>query len=579
MTTAWRTWIIFGLAVGVTVAAIGWISGLALLLDRAEASASQEAAEQENLRLALWRMESLLAPLIPRESARPYFFYRAFYPAGSGHTCISQGGDTCKQLVPSPLLARMPEDVSLHFQIDPDGNISSPQVPPTEPPPLAGCWTPTDRQDLATARLLQLGSTLDRDRLLTLLPGRPSAVAEASTKILPVAKGPLRQVLLKSNNLEARRHRRSQQAVNFTNLSPTDLAPDVWEGPLEPFWSDDLLLLGRQVSVGGRLYVQGCWLDWPAIRRDLLASTADLLPGADLRPAEGGPNTGDELVLAALPIRLLPGPVANEPEVAASPLRLALAAAWVSVGVAVAAVAALLRGAMALSARRGAFVSAVTHELRTPLTTFQLYTEMLAKDMITDVEQRRTYLSRLHREALRLGHLVENVLGFARLEGGVGTRREPIRVDALLEGVAGRSEERAAESGMELVREGTPECTARSVRADTRAVEQILFNLVDNACKYAAGAEDSRIHVRACVQGKRVALHVRDHGPGVPPEVAKRLFQPFCKSDRDAADSAPGVGLGLAFSRQLAREMGGDLRWCPLEVGAGTSFELSLPTA
>ena len=94
-----------------------------------------------------------------------------------------------------------------------------------------------------------------------------------------------------------------------------------------------------------------------------------------------------------------------------------------------------------------------------------------------------------------------------------------------------------------------------TVRANASAVEQILFNLVDNACKYAASADDKRIHVRLR-QGDGVRGDSReDHGPGVrrPP---RRLFRSFSKSAREAAHSAPGIGLGLALSRRLAREHG-----------------------
>jgi len=104
------------------------------------------------------------------------------------------------------------------------------------------------------------------------------------------------------------------------------------------------------------------------------------------------------------------------------------------------------------------------------------------------------------------------------------------------------------------------------VRADPAAVEQILFNLVDNACKYAGASGDRRIHLEAARRGGRALLRVRDHGPGVNADVAGRMFRPFSRSAAEAAGSAPGVGLGLALSRRLARDMGGELR---LEAGHG----------
>lgn len=97
---------------------------------------------------------------------------------------------------------------------------------------------------------------------------------------------------------------------------------------------------------------------------------------------------------------------------------MSLLIAWACVLLGAAAVVLLLRGAVTLSERRGAFVSAVTHELRTPLTTFRLYAEMLAEGMVADENKRAGYFSRLREQADRLSHLVENVLAYARLARG-----------------------------------------------------------------------------------------------------------------------------------------------------------------
>src|SRR5262249_55769589 len=141
-------------------------------------------------------------------------------------------------------------------------------------------------------------------------------------------------------------------------------------------------------------FLQGCWLDWSAIRMELLANVSDLLPNAHLEPV----RTADEAPtrrLAALPARLVIGPELAVAEPAWSPVRLSLWIAWTCLTVAAGAVALLLGGALALSQRRGTFVSAVTHELRTPLTTFRLYTEMLSEGMVCDPEARSSYLRTL----------------------------------------------------------------------------------------------------------------------------------------------------------------------------------------
>jgi signal transduction histidine kinase len=114
------------------------------------------------------------------------------------------------------------------------------------------------------------------------------------------------------------------------------------------------------------------------------------------------------------------------------------------------------------------------------------------------------------------------------------------------------------------------------VLADPTAVEQILFNLVDNACKYAVDASDKSIYLRVGSSDSAVLFEVADHGPGVPADQQRKLFRPFSKSAQQAAHSAPGVGLGLALSRRLARSIGGELTYQATD-GQGAVFLLSLP--
>ena len=250
---------------------------------------------------------------------------------------------------------------------------------------------------------------------------------------------------------------------------------------------------------------------------------------------------------------------------------------------------ALLFGAIRLGERRGAFVSAVTHELRTPLTTFQLYTDLLSDggaDMAP--EKRQKYVETLRGEAGRLSHLVENVLAYAQLERAPARRQsEKISLGNILERARDRLEHRANEAGMAVVFDMLSPVARREVDIDVSAVEQILFNLVDNACKYARNPPSgetennlAEIQLSAVTDERgRPALRVADNGPGIRPAEAKRLFRPFEKSADQAAHSAPGVGLGLALCRRLARSLGGDLMLEPStsESGGGASFLLALP--
>ena len=119
---------------------------------------------------------------------------------------------------------------------------------------------------------------------------------------------------------------------------------------------------------------------------------------------------------------------------------------------------------------------------------------------------------------------------------------------------------------------------AATVLANRSAVEQVLFNLVDNACKYAGAAADKRIHLGVGSRGRLASIRVADHGPGLSAAMRRRLFRSFSKTAEEAATSAPGIGLGLALSRRLARDMQGDLR-LDENVAEGARFVLTSPWA
>ncbi|MGH7201245.1 MAG: sensor histidine kinase, partial [Planctomycetaceae bacterium] len=350
----------------------------------------------------------------------------------------------------------------------------------------------------------------------------------------------------------------------------------VEQGVMQAVWIDEALILARRTVIDDHQYLQGCVLEWRAIADALTAEVRDLLPQARLLPARDAAAAAP-LRLASLPLMLAPGRAPHTPIPLVTPLRLSLLLAWIGLAVAALAVAALLMAAMRLSDRRGDFVSAVTHELRTPLTTFRMYTEMLAEGMVQDEQKRAGYLQTLRVEADRLGHLVENVLSYARLERNtVRAEQEEIALDDLLARVEDPLRQRAERAGMSLCIERPDESIV--LRADRAAVERILFNLIDNACKYAADAEDRRIHLAVARDGRRVAFRVRDHGRGISRREARRLFRPFSKSAQQAAHSAPGIGLGLALCRRLARSMHGDLR-IDHAVTDGACFTLTLPAA
>jgi len=662
----WQIWLTYLASLAVVVAGVGWLSVRALEADRAEASARQQAEVEEKTRLALWRMDSNKAPLIFDANARAYFAYMTVYPAERAYGRTFNGKTPSESpMLLSSLAAPVDPEVLVHFQFDPEGRLTSPQVPSgrvreqTVPRFLS-----LEQVDQAERHLNRLRGIAQVETLLAELPPveapptqlqlqiaagntavplsqapAPPTVQSNSSRAAsrndaqqsvpqgdyysgaanagygiqqqaggPQSRQPQAQQLNAEPNDPAREQRargdsefqaRSQYVANSLNTSalrsgnynsdlsqlivPDDIAApsaaaEVRASRMAPRWVENELILARRVSVNGRQYVQGCLLDWPLIRKNLLADIADLLPEADLVPFNGVPENGLSRLMASLPVRLLPGDMPTVATEGLSPTHQSLIITWASMLAGALAVAVLLQGVMTLSERRASFVSAVTHELRTPLTTFRMYAEMLSEGMITDDESRRRYLNTLRVEADRLTHLVENVLAYARLErGGAGGRIAPVTVGAILH-QADRLADRAGQVGLELLIEADEKTLAATAMADASAIEQILFNLVDNACKYATPADNRALHLEVDLDSRNVRFRVRDHGPGIPLDRRALLFQPFRKSADDAARSAPGVGLGLALSRRLARQMNGELRY-EQNGEPGACFVLTLPRA
>ncbi|MBW2703636.1 MAG: HAMP domain-containing histidine kinase [Deltaproteobacteria bacterium] len=568
MNRARASWLAFGLF---SLILLGSIAGISLALLRAEqarAKAQQQAALEENVRLALWRMDSALAPLVAQEDAR-------------------SPRDYLTSDVASPL-------IYMHFEMDKSGGLSSP------------------RQAAAKRdRLRELQARLDRQvveqQLEPMPPGQPVKMASVQLPKQPVKVASVQlsgqqilnqQQVLNRQEYQAR-NRATQQVVQMANMyNPSrpsktkgpkkikgpkikDLVPDE-TGSMRALWSGGELLLLRRARLQGLPRIQGCWLDWSRLRRDLLDEVKDLLPRAELVPRRGEANPEQQRTLVALPLDLLPGALLPQNASAWSPAFLTLLLAWLGVLGALVATAILLHGILALSERRAAFVSAVTHELRTPLTTFRLYAEMLAEGMVQEPEQLRHYHRTLLAEAERLDHLVHNVLGYARLEQSRdGVRREDLVLGDLVQRIRPRLEHRLEQVGMRLLLE--PESSGaiwRSpLRSDPEAIERILFNLVDNAAKYASAAEDKDVRLWAGLSpdGRTLMIDCLDAGPGLGQVSKTNLFRPFTRSAEQAAGKAPGVGLGLALSRRLARRLGGDLTHEPGK-DRGTSFRLSLPS-
>jgi signal transduction histidine kinase len=591
----------FAVSALVVFGALARITTMTLALERSEAAARERATHEENVRIALWRLDATLTELIALENTRPAARFRsAAEPVG---------------LLPNLVRARFEIGPDHRLRADPPlsapawvAGLAVPEQPPRQaPPPIPQVRRPevavrqaplaqvpqtppaqTPVQETQESPLLdpeQLARKPDAPALEKIPTARdPWAVLQSTPGVLTdrINVGGNESGQQSTYSQEAlntisfqRRQELGRQATLVRPVSPP--AGTEVESAFEARWLGGDLVLLRRVRRGDARLLQGTWLDWPALRSSLLAQVAAVAPASGLEPVGERDGADPGRRLALLPARLVPGPMLETEPQDWTPVRLSLAAAWVAALLGLVGVGALLKGAVALSQRRADFVSAVTHELRTPLTTFRLYTGMLREGIVPAGEQ-PSYLATLESEADRLGRLVENVLTFSRLERrAAATRIESLPLADLLERIVPRLAGRAAQAGLTLRMEISPELSARRVLVDAASVEQILLNLVDNACKYAPNPAQPALSLSAASRGRRVILRLRDHGPGIEPRERRRIFRSFHRSAARAAGSAPGVGLGLALSRRLARQMGGDLRLAGSEEGA--SFEVWLKAA
>ncbi len=368
---------------------------------------------------------------------------------------------------------------------------------------------------------------------------------------------------------------------NFANPSVGTPSAPPRVSPFLGVWlvADDverLCFVRRFRAAGEAEVLHAVWVDGDLFRADLAARVADVFPAARFEPYREDPEApdlaGDRL--ASAPVRLLPGPsgvVAVEGS--SGGLVAGLVGAWIAVFGAMVGGALLLSASQRLSERRGRFVSAVTHELRTPLTSFRLYADLLADGRVEDPAVKASYLSTLRIESERLSRVVESVLLFARLEGGSGgLRREHLDFADVILRAEAPLRRRAAESDFTLTID-VDALRGRTVFVDPQSVEQILVNLVDNACKYADLSEPRRIEIAAApIRGGECAVLVRDFGPGVPKGEEQAVFEPFRRSSLHHNGPSPGAGLGLALARALADAQGGELD--VLHAAPGAAFRL-----
>jgi signal transduction histidine kinase len=227
------------------------------------------------------------------------------------------------------------------------------------------------------------------------------------------------------------------------------------------------------------------------------------------------------------------------------------------------------------SERERRFLASASHELRRPLAALLGELELGAAPG-RDAQGLRAAIGVALEDARTMNRLLDDLVDHARAQAG----RLALEVQDtdLVEVVAGAVERsRRALSGALAI--DVREIPPRVLRMDPDAMRRVLENLIVNAATH--GGEDVRVCVSVESDAAGVRLHVDDDGPGVPPEEAARLFEPFGRGDR--ARSVRGMGLGLAIARAVVEAHGGRLTLVsplvPGDARPGTRFTVALPAA
>ena len=206
-----------------------------------------------------------------------------------------------------------------------------------------------------------------------------------------------------------------------------------------------------------------------------------------------------------------------------------------------------------------------SHELKTPIAGVRALLQSLSLGSIPEAS-RSDFLKQCIAECDRLEHLAETILAYQR--SVARGERKPARAEVLLDEVLAHRKKTMRDEALEV---GATE--GATVWADRDAFRVIVENLLDNAKKYGNG----KARVRAHAAHNHWALEISDAGLGFDPKDAELLFDPFAPRPRNGVTH--GSGLGLSISRQLAREMGGDLKAHSDGPGKGSTFTLTLSAA
>ena len=250
-------------------------------------------------------------------------------------------------------------------------------------------------------------------------------------------------------------------------------------------------------------------------------------------------------------------------------------AAWEGIGVGTVIVFHDVTQLRQLERMRRDFIANVSHELRTPVSIILASAETLESGIIENPNKHVVrFLDAIHRNADRMGRLINDLLDISRIESGryeleVSTVDLRTLIERVLRGVETKVAEHESELHFEIL-------DSLNVEADPKALDQIFVNLIHNATKYTPKGSLIRIYEAKASRSNRVRICVEDNGPGIPDKYRPRLFERFYRVDKGRSRDAGGTGLGLAIVKHLVQAMAGDVG-CDAAEPNGSIFWIEIP--
>lgn len=219
------------------------------------------------------------------------------------------------------------------------------------------------------------------------------------------------------------------------------------------------------------------------------------------------------------------------------------------------------------------FIANVSHELRTPISLLQGYTESIVDGIVTEPEEIRDSLTIVLDETKRLNRLVNELLNVARMDAeGLSVDREIQPIDPLLNKMQMKYQQQAID--LELTMHLNPSTNGVLWYYDSDRIEQVLTNLIDNACRYTDVGDT--ITIEHAESDNDNILYISDTGTGIAPEHLQQVFDRFYKVDAARKRGKQGTGLGLFICRMIIDGHEGKID-VKSELGKGTTFIIRLP--